>query len=216
MKVYYRQELDGGGRYLARPMTEFIRQYSAGSELRRKAFEWCCGPAFIGFSLIAENVCKCICLADINPEAVKCIQKTVAENRLEHRVTYYASDNFNAIPRSESFDFVIGNPPMHYNSGPLKNLCFHDPGWSIRQLFYANVLKYLNKGAFLFISEAEPFKKNLYIPGSPVPHRQCPRPPLDDFMEMIEDSGLRYVDTVRYMTLEKERLGMYLVISKYV
>jgi hypothetical protein len=211
LKVYYRSELDGGGRYLAQPMSEFIRQYLPFSDQCQKSFEWCCGPAFIGFTLIAENICKQICLVDINPKAIECVQKTVAENKLGHRINYYISDNLNAIPKKERFDLVIGNPPMYCDSGAL---CSHDPEWGTRRAFYANISNYLNKDAFLFISEVEPFKENIIIQGDPVTHRQCPRPPIEDFKEMIENSGLHYVETIPYMTLEKERVKMYLVISR--
>ena len=63
-----------------------------------RAFEWCAGPGFIGFSLLAHGLCDTLCLADVNPEAVAACRRTVARNRLEAKVAVYHSDNLEDIP----------------------------------------------------------------------------------------------------------------------
>ncbi|MGZ9104358.1 MAG: hypothetical protein ACXW3M_00750, partial [Rhodoplanes sp.] len=57
-------------------------------------------PGFIGFSLLAHDLCETLCVADINPEAVAACRRTVEANRLSDRVSVYQSDNLKDIPAS--------------------------------------------------------------------------------------------------------------------
>lgn len=70
-------------------------------DTRAKYFEWCAGPGFIGFSLLAYGLCDAVVLADINPDAVRCSLETVKRNRLEARVRVFQSDNLDGIPANE-------------------------------------------------------------------------------------------------------------------
>ena len=54
---------------------------SAACRARRAVYEWCAGPAFIGFSLLGHGLAETLCLADINPEAVEACRRTIADNR---------------------------------------------------------------------------------------------------------------------------------------
>ena len=66
-----------------------------------RAFEWCAGPGFIGFSLLAHGLCDTLCLADVNPEAVAACRRTIARNGLAGKAAAYVSDNLKDIPASE-------------------------------------------------------------------------------------------------------------------
>jgi hypothetical protein len=89
----------------------FLRSLDMPKQSR--VFEWCSGPGFIGFSMLAHGLCETLCLADINDEAVEACQKTIRDNRLEARVAVYESDNLTNIPREEQWDLVVGNPPFY-------------------------------------------------------------------------------------------------------
>ena len=67
VKVYYTKELDGGGAGFGQDYIDFIR---GNFPPQKRIFEWCAGPGFIGFSLLAHGLCKTLCLADINPLAI--------------------------------------------------------------------------------------------------------------------------------------------------
>jgi 16S rRNA G1207 methylase RsmC len=56
---------------------------------QRRAFEWCCGPGFIGFSMLGHGLCESLCLSDINAAAVSSCQYTVRVNKLSDRVSVY-------------------------------------------------------------------------------------------------------------------------------
>src|SRR5260370_13118964 len=112
--VSYRAGLDGGGTFLAQYFVRAVRRHYERLPVK-SAFEWCSGPGFIGFSLLADGICEHLCLADINPGALDCVRRTVSRNRLQDRVSYYLSDNFKAIPDDEQFDLIVGNPPSYYS-----------------------------------------------------------------------------------------------------
>jgi 16S rRNA G1207 methylase RsmC len=82
-----------------------------GLPKQKRVFEWCAGPGFIGFSMLGHGLCSSLCLADINPEAVRACQRTVSENGLSDRVSVYCSDNLLNIPATERWDLVVSNPP---------------------------------------------------------------------------------------------------------
>jgi hypothetical protein len=220
LQVYYYPELDGGGTILADSFVTFVTELAPGKKYN-KIFEWGCGPGFIGFALLAEGMCQRLCLSDINPVAIECVRRTIAENDLQDQVSCYVSDNFNSIPLDERFDLVVTNPPNFFAINPKHflydsfkdDLRPNDPGWQIHKSFYANVGKYLNRGALLCVSEVEPFKSRVCIPRSePEPWDIRPGSPLEDFKSMIQAGGLTYLDAVHYTTMEGG-VEMWMLIS---
>jgi hypothetical protein len=206
LRIYYRPELDGAGSRLAEHFINFIRQRS--TQQFSRAYEWCAGPAFIGFALLAEGICRNLCVSDINPSAMECVERTIAANRLSG-VTHYVSDNLQSVPSTETFDLVVSNPPnfyalnpRHYLGGILKDdLRPNDPGWEIHRRFYAQIGPYLQPGAALYISEVEPHSDRVFLPRTMAePYDIRPRPAIDDFLPLIADARLEYVNTELYFT----------------
>lgn len=219
LKVYYRRKLDGGGRYFAPKYVELIKAVTDGVTCG-KGFEWCAGPGFMGFALLASGICEKICLADINPLALECVQMTVSENGLEKKVTWYLSDNLDSVPTSERFDLVVSNPPNYFRINPdfpayekiRGDLRPNDPEWRIHRKFYSQIRQYLAAEAMLFINEIEPSKAEVRITAYPrIPFDIRQRPAINDFTEMIAAGGLEYVRTLTYRGLGVE---MGAVISR--
>ena len=226
LRIHYLRELDGTGRSLVAPYLKFLRTHLFGRNFAEqppfeRGFEWCSGPGFIGFSLLAEGICKKLCVADVNPQAVEALRKTVRDNKLEDVVTIHHSDNFRSIPPGESFDLVVGNPPWYFHDNPahrvfgsnwlakmLHNgrLCAIDDGWKIHEAFYAGVADHLNPGAVVCPYVQAPFESELWFSPrwahgtflEPEPYNVRPRRlRRRASMEMIERSGSRtYVATV--------------------
>lgn len=194
--VSYRHSLEGGGMVCAEPFAQFIRAHC--DRRFEHAFEWCAGPGFIGFTLLAEGLCDRLCLADINPAAIDCVRQTIARNRLAGRASCYVSDNFASIPASARFDLVVGNPPSYCGLNPAHpsyahyqgDLRVNDPGWRLRRDFYRNVGRHMNPGAWLFVMEVAVNAAEVRTPGFLEPYDVRPRPPLIDFREMIAELGL--------------------------
>ena len=187
IKVYYDKKLDGGGRSFGQLYVPIVKRLIGKS---RTCFEAFSGPAFIGFSLLAHNLCEELVVADINPEAINYVKLTVEKNRLSNRVRYYVSDVLDGIPESEKFDLVVGNPP-HFNENTIKNYCSstqcdqieilksYDEGWELHRKFYLNIHKFLNKGANVILVEN--------LEGSDE----------KDFVNMINEGGLKYMGIIK-------------------
>ena len=68
-----------------------------------RCFEFCAGPGFIGFMLLAAGICDTLVLGDVNPRAVAAARATLAESsnaHLRRRVTVYHSDVLADIPEA--------------------------------------------------------------------------------------------------------------------
>jgi len=75
VQITFARHLDGGGSTFGQEFIPFLQ--SRGMPVQPRAFEWCAGPGFIGFSLIGHGLCRTLCLADINPQAVAACRRTV-------------------------------------------------------------------------------------------------------------------------------------------
>jgi SAM-dependent methyltransferase len=172
IRVHYKRYLDGGGSTFGQDYIPFL--YDRGMPRQTRVFEWCAGPAFIGFSLLGFGLCDTLCLADINPAALRACQRTIAENQLADRVSLYRSDNLDAIPDTERWDLVVGNPP-HFNGRQIGENRFDDGGWRIHQRFFQSVGRFLKPGGAILIQENNH--------GSTA----------DTFRSMIEDAGFSII-----------------------
>jgi tRNA1(Val) A37 N6-methylase TrmN6 len=172
VRVHYKAHLDGGGSTFGQDYIPLLRAWSVPRQGR--AFEWCAGPGFIGFSLLGHGLCETLCLADINPEAVAACRRTIRDNALAARATVYLSDNLASIPPSERFDLVVGNPP-HFADVSPGQLRYHDQDWNAHRAFFAAVGQFLSPGGVIVLQENNH--------GSTA----------DMFRSMIEASGLTMV-----------------------
>ena len=166
--IRYRSELDGGGTEFGQQFIPFLK--SRGMPKQRRAFEWCSGPGFIGFSLLGHGLCETLCLSDINPAAVSSCQHTVRVNKLSDRVTVYQSDNLKTIPRSEMWNLIVSNPP-HFVDQYEGDIRAHDPEWRIHRDFFETIGNHLAEEGVIVLQENNR--------GSTV----------DTFRHMIEQSG---------------------------
>src|SRR5215475_4501034 len=99
IRVFFKGHLDGGGSSFGQDFIPFLRRQ--GMPKVPRAFEWCAGPGFIGFSLLGHGMCESLCVADVNPEAVTACERTIAVNGLSALVSAYRSDNLSDIPPAE-------------------------------------------------------------------------------------------------------------------
>lgn len=142
-RVLWTTELDGGGRSFGQQFIPVVRQLIGPV---RRIYEFCAGAGFIGFSLLANNLCDTLCLSDIYPGAVEALRKTVQENDLADRVSVYLSDGLSGIPEHERWDLVVANPP-HFcvaSEDEYKaDIIRFDPNWRIHKAFYEQVHRFL-------------------------------------------------------------------------
>ncbi len=152
IKVFFDPKLDGGGRGFGQDYIPFLKKsFPAGIDT---VCEFGCGPGFIGFSILAHGICKNLVLIDINPEAVKVCEKTIAENKLAN-ARVYLSDGLSKIPESEKWDLVVSNPP-HFDGTQEQrknDIRTFDPGWVIHKQFYKDVGKHLTENGLVIFQE---------------------------------------------------------------
>jgi methylase of polypeptide subunit release factors len=169
--LQYQKHLNGGGASFGQDYIPFLRDL--GMPKPHRAFEWCAGPGFIGFSMLEHHLCETLCLADINPAAVAACRRTIARNDLADRVDVYLSDNLKGIPATERWDLVVANPP-HFDER-TDDLRTNDHGWNIHHGFFSTVASFLKPGAIIILQENNA--------GSTA----------ETFRSMIEQSGLSIV-----------------------
>ena len=174
IRVSYKNHLDGGGREFGQDFIPLLQQYRLPRQ--KRVFEWCAGPGFIGFSLLAHGLCETLCLADVNREAVQACERTIADNALSSRVSVYCSDNLRSLPPAEQWDLVVSNPP-HFIDEYHGNLRAHDPDWRVHRDFFRMAAPFLKPGGVIILQENNH--------GSTV----------ETFRPMIEKSGLTVVFT---------------------
>src|SRR6476646_6270546 len=87
--VNYVPEIDGGGMTFGQ---QFLKVLPPRTGRVKHAFEFCAGPGFIGFAMLAAGLCERLTLADVNPAAVRACEQTIRENGLGDRVKVYLSD----------------------------------------------------------------------------------------------------------------------------
>ena len=188
LRVAYKPHLDGGGSTFGQDFVPLLRR--RGMPKVERAFEWCAGPGFIGFSLLAHGLTETLCLADVNPEAVAACQKTVRDNALEKRVAVYHSDNLKDIPATEQWDLVVSNPPHFVDSG-IGQLRYHDPDWSVHRGFFGAVALHLKPGGVIVLQENN---------AGSTP---------DTFTAMIAEAGLKVVFVQDASAQRTERSRMF-------
>jgi predicted RNA methylase len=150
VRVSYKKHLDGGGSTFGQDFLPVLR--GRGMPKVKRTFEWCAGPGFIGFSLLANGLTETLCLADVNPEAVAACRRTVARNALESHVAVYHSNNLDRIPATEQWDLVVSNPPHFVDRSPGQ-LRYNDPDWSVHRGFFRDVAHHLKPGGVVVLQE---------------------------------------------------------------
>jgi hypothetical protein len=161
--VFDRRDLDGGGSGFGQDYVRVLREL--GMNHVGNLYEWCSGPGYIGFSLLAHGFCDHLTLADINPVAVAAAKETAAFNGIEKSVSIYLSKGLSEIPASEKWDLVVSNPPHFLDWKGPSNLRSEDAGWEIHKDFYANVKRHMNPGGYTVIQEnAQGSKAQDFIP----------------------------------------------------
>ncbi len=179
LEVCYQPDLDGGGTTFGQEYLEVIKEKIGKVD---HIFEFCAGPGFIGFSLLANGLCDKLTLADINLEAVKACQETVKRNNLESKVSVYQSDCLDQIPANEKWDLVVGNPPHWWTASEevyKRDIRKFDPDLRIHKRFYEDIKKFLKPGGTVLLQENGRATRK------------------EDFIPMIEGNGLAVIEVFK-------------------
>jgi methylase of polypeptide subunit release factors len=156
LKVYYQPGLDGGGTWFGQEYPEILAARYPGRVFER-CYEWCCGPAFIGYNILDHGLCKTLCLSDIHQPAIDQVHKTIADphNNCQDRVTAYCTGDVGKIPQHEMFDLIVGNPPHFPGRSDDANTARveSDVDWKVHVNFYANIARHLTPDGVILLQE---------------------------------------------------------------
>ena len=122
--IFYTPETNGGGDYF---FPEYLNLVLENYGRVHHLMEWCSGPGFIGYGMMAANVCDQLTLLDKFEPAVEVAKKTAENSFIKHgldlidvetvyhrrvfpRTTIYHSDTCSVLS-DHKIDLVVGNPP---------------------------------------------------------------------------------------------------------
>lgn len=172
--VTYDSTEDGGGTWFGQ---DYVRQLKRYGRRFDRCLEWCSGPGFIGFALLAHGICQNLTLMDRYELSADSVAQTVQRNLCVDRVRFHNVDRVGALPDHERFDLVVANPP-HYLECPgdanYQRIAV-DVDWQAHREFFANIGSYLNPDAVILLQENQ--AGSLTGPA--------------EFLPMIESNGLR-------------------------
>lgn len=183
LDVYYTNETNGGGDYFALEYMNVINEWYTHVD---NALEWCSGPGFIGYGLLASNICKNISFNDMYSPALEMLEKTKAHSTYSNNIFIHAGNTLDSIPKSKQYNLVVGNPP-HWkdDNSASASLGFDvrehkhvqdilvDYNWEAHKSFYKNMKTLLHPEGNIVLQE----------------NAQGSSPA--DFEQMINDAGLK-------------------------
>jgi methylase of polypeptide subunit release factors len=198
INVYYPENSDGGGIAFGQEYIQLIQERYP-NRIFSHCFEWCAGPGFIGFGLLANELCQHLHFMDFYVPAIESINRTVQDNNCADRVSVYIGDDIALLP-DVKFDLIVANPP-HFPSvhkfkvksiqkGPVQildnlqvltsqehtcRICVDDH-WQAHINFFKHIKSHLTEDGVILLQEN--------TAGSTV----------DDFKDMIESAGLIVTD----------------------
>lgn len=184
ISVYNHPEFEGGSQAIGKTCLEVVRLLYPGRRFQ-SGMEWACGPGYIGFLLMAHDVCHEICLVDIYRPALRAVERTILElpPQYQGRASWYHIRGVADIPVERKFDLVVGSPPHWDVTDDLfVNQVFYndrrsgDPEWLVHREFFLNIKKNLAPDGVIILQE------QAYASG--------PR----SFQPWIEEAGLRIKD----------------------
>lgn len=177
-QVIHDSWMDGGGSWFGQEYADIIRQrYS--SRVFNRCYEWCSGPAFIGFNILDHGLCESLCVSDIYADAIERVKESAIVNQIAN-VGAYATGTVSGLPEHEMFDLVVANPP-HFLECPgddnYRRIAV-DQNWAAHQEFFSNIGKHLLPDGVILLQENQAGSIN----------RE------KDFEHFIDASGLEIID----------------------
>lgn len=183
IRVFYDSWMNGGGDWFGQEYIDVICDRYPGRIFKR-CYEWCSGPGYIGFGILANNLTQGLTLSDQYESAiVDAVARTVQINQLQHRVSAYVGSSLSVLPVHEQFDLVVANPP-HYLECPgddnYQRIAV-DINWQAHQDFFSHIGQHLTEDGVILLQENQAGSLN----------------GLEDFRPFIEQNNLKITDCFR-------------------
>ena len=151
--VSHNSDEDGGGTWFGQEYVTVIQKRY--NRRFRRCLEWCSGPGFIGFALLANDLCDHIVLMDSHVPVAESVRATTHRNRLEAQTTFYCGNEISQLPNTEKFDLIVANPP-HYLECPgdanYQRIAV-DQDWRAHREFYNHIGQHMHTDSIILIQE---------------------------------------------------------------
>lgn len=179
--VLHLPETDGGGTWFGQEYVKIIKQRYP-DRIFQNCYEWCAGPGFIGFAILANGLCERLLLSDIYDPAVELSKETARRAGIANRVESLLFRDLSLLPVDYQFDLVVANPPHEPFGTPIVHTADHggrieaDPDWASHRNFFKHIGRHLKPGGIILLQE------NAF------------RGPITEFKSMIESNNLEITD----------------------
>ncbi len=119
-----------------------------------KVLDFGTGTGFLAITAALKGA-KVIAL-DINPDAIKCAQFNVMNNKVEDKVECRLSNGFDKIDESERFDIITAGIPWE-NAHPRDKLEYsvYDPDFQMRQDLFQKAASHLKPNGRIILSYSQ-------------------------------------------------------------
>ena len=160
--VFYTNKTNGGGDYFAIEYIDITKEWYTSVD---HVLEWCSGPGFIGFGMLASGLAKNVTLSDMYLPAIELAQQTK-----ENNPTF--TNNINVVQGKSlenvegTFDLIVSNPPHWPSSEEAANsLGFDstqfghvedilvDPNWHSHKEFFIKAKSLLATNGRILLQE---------------------------------------------------------------
>jgi hypothetical protein len=172
--IEYDAQLDGGGTGFGVEFVDIVKERYGPVD---RVFEWCSGPAFIGYNLLDHQLAQHLTAADIHKPAIDCVLATGHNNQITHKLAAYNVSRIADLPATCMFDLVVSNPP-HFLTSPHDSRLNVDQDWHIHNEFFANIGSHLRPNARILLQENELGSRRREL----------------EFINSITNNGLRVTD----------------------
>lgn len=183
VEIHYDQIMDGGGTTFGQLYPKVLK-YLYPDRKFNNVLEWCCGPGFINFRLLADGLAENIFLMDAFLPSLKSCKITESNlpEHLKNRTTIIHADDVRNIPKEYKFDLIVSNPPwfstLQYFDANTNRIGM-DKDWQAHKNFFHNIKSHLAQDGIILFQET--------ILGS--------NPPC--FEQFIQEGGLKITRCLR-------------------
>ena len=160
--IHYTNETNGGGDNFMPEYVKVIKEWYGKVD---SVLEWCSGPGFIGYGILAAGLCNSVAFSEIYSPAIDMCRHTASVNNLDVKI--YTNENLDDV--QDKFDLIVGNPP-HWckeeyavqalqslnSSHPLNSRVKQvliDEDWNTHKSFYKNMKRMLKQDGKILLQE---------------------------------------------------------------
>lgn len=159
--VYWTIPTNGGGTSFLKDYFDYFKTYYPNKTFNN-ALDWCAGAGFIGFGVLACDICNHITLLEKFDQACELMHKTIKDGNIDN-ATVVHDDNIAVL--KDKYDLIIGNPPhfRQYHVLQKQHALFHtkedwvriavDKNWSIHREFFTNIKNKMTPDCLILLLE---------------------------------------------------------------